>query len=189
MTRLDLKTRPGPNLMEILMKDLNNLLNSFQPGTILTVDKLNQECKKLKGQYRNNCDDITNLFKITNKASLICIPPINTAEQIINWYSGNKEQISIDEAKDIIFRCCTDEVKADPRIQAFIKFDDFNPRPGPVDPAPLEDKVDFITYVRQNIEKCSFSAEHFQDCKKAWCASSLDKCAGVEMNFEDFNFD
>ena len=121
--------------------------------------------------------------------------PTHDADAFVNWYSQSKDTspvkdlFPLDTAKAHILTHSPSEVKNDARIKAFLKFDDFNPRPEEVIPAPPEDKIDFITYVRQNTEKCSFSPEHFQDCKKAWCASSLDKCAGVEMHFEDFNFD
>ena len=166
---------------ELLVDKLKEILDSINSESIFMLDEFEQKCKA-QYSHRDYCEPITNLFRIIGKAPVICIPPISNAEIVINWYSQNKNSVSINDGKNVIFKCCSDDVINDARIQAFISFDDFDPRPAPVDPAPPEKSVDFPTYLEQNKEKCSPSPEHFQDCKKSW-----EALMGSDYSYDEFS--
>ena len=181
-----------------LLGGLKNILNDcMSPGTqpklCETFTKEALEDSNYDSSYVISFLDFARRKKcfedyLTTKNDVPCIViPTDHADSFINWYPQNKNMFPLNELQAALILSSPAEVKKDHRIDSFIKFGDFGPRPAEAPPATTppttETFADFLVKHDkceglEGRERCAGDwcfahrknqKDYFKDCEDIWC--------------------
>ena len=119
----------------------------------------------LEDRMEKICDRCIEKRSLVREFNMFNIPTKN-ADIFINWYLHSNSRFPINEVKAALFLHSPPEVLNDHRIDSFIKFGDFDPRPAEVPPATTPPTTE--TY-EEYLLKCAKYKKDLPTCKTTWC--------------------